>query len=185
MKQGGFKRKLLWPVIFLLLLVYGIVSVSADSEKDLPFVVLQSVDNLHKTGERVRQHCMPILLEFSASYCEFCDSLEENFLKPMLRNREYDERVIIRQISLDSEQSFTGFDGKWLSARQFAHRYRVFVTPTVLFVDDNGKELAERMVGINTLDMYGGYLDANIEQARLALEESGGCQTDNADFDYE
>ncbi|MEE9492779.1 MAG: thioredoxin fold domain-containing protein [Gammaproteobacteria bacterium] len=175
MKQGGFKRKLLWPVIFLLPVMYGIVSVSADTEEDLPFVILQSVDNLQKTGSRVRRQCMPILLEFSASYCEFCESLEENFLKPMLRNRDYDERVIIRQVSLDSARNITGFDGKRLTVKQFARRYRVFVTPTVLFVNDKGKELAERMVGINTLDMYGGYLDANIEEARLELEDRYRC----------
>lgn len=35
----------------------------------------------------------------------------------------------------------------------------------MLFLDPQGRELTDRMVGINTLEFYGGYLDQNIDTA--------------------
>ena len=53
-------------------------------------------------------------------------------------------------------------------------------------MDGNGKELAERMVGINTPELFGGYLDNCIETALLRIRNPGaaaalhGCQLEHA-----
>ena len=46
-----------------------------------------------------------------------------------------------------------------------------YVTPTILFVDHTGRQLAERMVGINTIEMYGGYLDQCIDTALMHIRQ--------------
>ena len=58
---------------------------------------------------------------------------------------------------------------------RIAGRYKVHVTPTVLFVDSHGEEIAKRLVGVASLDFYGGYLDAALVQSRNRLHELGRC----------
>lgn len=128
-----------------------------------------AADDLQQEARTAEEKRLPILLEFSADYCTYCELLENAFLKPMLRNRDYDSRVLIRKINLSSHRDITGFDGEAISPHQLGQHYGVFVTPTVLIVDHQGKELAERLVGINGVDFYGGYLDEAIDQALNTL----------------
>ena len=50
------------------------------------------------------------------------------------------------------------------------------MTPTLLFVDGSGQELTERMVGVTTLDFYGGYLDLALDRARANLSNRPECR---------
>ena len=61
------------------------------------------------------------------------------------------------------------FTGKPVNPRTLFGRYKLFVTPSVLIVDGTGQELAERQIGINTVDYYGYYLDQAIDQALQAI----------------
>jgi thioredoxin-related protein len=110
---------------------------------------------------------LPILLVFTAIDCAYCELLEEEFLEPMLLGGEYEDRVIIRKIVLDNGSRLTDFSGQRRDATALSDAYRVFVTPTLLFVDGDGMELAARMLGINTVELFGGYLDDCIETALL------------------
>lgn len=147
------------------LLITGIVCAS----DDLIPVQLQLTDDLQAEGRAAERICVPLLLEFSSLSCSYCDLLEEEILKPILRNRSYQQRVRIRKVRLDSYRTLRDFDGRHTTAEKLAQRYRVFVTPTLLFVDRQGRELAERMVGVTTLELYGGYLDQALDQARQKL----------------
>ena len=119
---------------------------------------------------------IPLLLEFAADSCEYCVLLEEEVLKPMLRNRDYDQRVLVRKVALDRAAQLRDFDGQKVSAAELAERYRIGVTPTLIFVDRRGEELAERMVGVTTLDFYGGYLDQALDSAAETLRERRRCR---------
>jgi hypothetical protein len=100
----------------------------------------------------------------------------------MLLGGDYRDKVIIRKLELYPGATVTDFNGQLTSASELSDRYRVFVTPTLLFVDGNGKELAERMIGINTPELYGGYLDNCIETALRYIRDPEaaarirGCQ---------
>ena len=126
---------------------------------------VQLIENLQVEADRARTHKLPLLIVFSADHCPYCHVVEEEFLEPMLRSGDYTHRVIMRKIDLDSSRRLLDFDGRRVSARQLAKRYRVKVTPTVLLLDAEGRELTERLVGISTPDFYGGYLDAAIDEA--------------------
>jgi len=43
-------------------------------------------------------------------------------------------------------------------------------TPTVLFFGPDGRELAERLVGVAVPDFYGDYLSARLSEARRKLK---------------
>ena len=56
-----------------------------------------------------------------------------------------------------------------ISTSEFASRYGVSLTPTLLFLNAQGVEMSERLVGIWSEDFYGGFIDNRIDEARERL----------------
>lgn len=126
--------------------------------------------DLQADGQRSEQRSLPIMLVFTAPGCSYCKLLKRDFLKPMLRSGDYANKVLIREVKIEAGQSVVDFAGKSVSTSALAQRYHVRVTPTVLFLDGQGRELAKPMVGINSVDFYGSYLDQSIDVARSKLQ---------------
>ena len=168
------KRSLYKPAVFgcaLLSLFAGIL------QADIRVPV---AEQLQEDGKRAIARQLPILLAFSADDCSYCELLEEDFLQPMLLSGEYQDRVIIRKLILDNGSYVMDFSGRQTEATRLSDHYRVFVTPTILFVDGHGRELAERMVGINTPELFGGYLDACIETALAGIRDPAALPAMNS-----
>jgi thioredoxin-related protein len=142
--------------------------------------------DLQADGLQAREARLPILLTFSAIACEYCRQLEDQFLRPMLISGEYSDRILIRRLLLDNGSRVIDFSGERIATTELSDRYKVFVTPTILFLDSDGNELARRMVGINTPEMYGGYLDNCIDTALYRIRNPSrlahlpGCQLQEA-----
>ena len=83
----------------------------------------------------------------------------------MLISGDYTDRVLIRELMIDDNQDIVDFSGKSIDPREVFSRYSLYVTPSLLLLDGHGIELAERQIGINTVDYYGYYLDQAIDQA--------------------
>jgi thioredoxin-related protein len=127
---------------------------------------IRSVTDLAQDANLARSQGLVILIEFSNDDCEYCRLLENEFLEPMSINQEYREKVMIRSLALNGDRLITGFQGESISASQFASKYQVMVTPTMVFLDTNGNELSEKLVGIWSLDYFGSYIDERIDAAR-------------------
>ncbi|HHJ13437.1 MAG TPA: hypothetical protein ENJ79_03545 [Gammaproteobacteria bacterium] len=134
----------------------------------------QALD-LAAEAAQARRDCVPLLLEFATTSCEWCQLLEREVLDPTRRNPDYRSRAHMRKLLLDGDRMLRDFDGSLTAPQHLAARYRVELTPTVLFLDTEGQELAERLVGVGLLDFYGAYLDRSLEQAAKALRETGRC----------
>lgn len=164
-------------LVFLCIFAVIVLRVTAsETDDDLPFVRISEANNLQQSARLAASDCKPLLLEFSASDCPYCSLLEEEIIKPILRNRDYDSKVLIEKIRLDSHLKLTDFNGSPVDSQTLAKRYQIQVTPTLLFLDATGVEIAERMVGVNSLDYYAGYLDDNIGSAHTALEQQNHCR---------
>lgn len=124
-----------------------------------------------------RNQVVPILLEFAAPDCPYCEQLEAQILRPMLISGDYTGKVIIRKIMLDDGQMVRNFDGKPVRTDDLKYRYDVFVTPTMVLVNGDGDELTERIIGVHTIDFFGGEVDAAIDTARskLASQDPPKC----------
>lgn len=146
------------PLVFL---AFG-GTINAEAIKEVKIEEVGDFSALAEVSERKR---MPILLMFSANHCTYCVRLEEEFLKPMLRSGDYDDKVLIRKIRIDSYDKVRDFDGKRIAVDEFIDRYNVYVTPTVAFLDSSGNQLAPKRAGLTTPEFYGGYLDQSIEVA--------------------
>lgn len=135
-------------------------------------VKVEEVRDFTQVGERSHKARLPILLMFSAEHCTYCEQLEEDFLKPMLRSGDYEDKVLIRKVRIDGFGTLRDFKGDKVGVQAFADRYNVYVTPTVVFVDGDGSQLAKKRVGLSTPDFYGGYLDQSINTALDVLRRN-------------
>ena len=70
---------------------------------------------------------------------------------------------------LDSEEPLRGFQGGHELRDDVAARFDTDLTPTLLFLAPDGSELAPRILGVNTLELFGFYLDRAIASARVRL----------------
>lgn len=112
-----------------------------------------------------------LLLLVSQPGCHYCEQIREDILQPMLASGLYDKTTLIREIKIYAGKSLRDFNGKEVDATGFAKRYNAWATPTLLFLNRNGEEIAEKMVGINTPEFYGYYVDKSLETAQASLSQ--------------
>jgi len=149
--------------------IIGLLSLFLIGSVQAADVQLTELTNFKADAAEAKAKKLPILLMFSASYCGFCTIVKEEFLKPMKISGDYTDKVIVRILELDSGDDVIDIDGKQIPAVDIAQRYKVYLTPTLIFIDSNGKELVQQMVGVTTVDFYGGYLDDAINSSLTQL----------------
>jgi hypothetical protein len=93
----------------------------------------------------------------------------------MLTANKFEHRAILVELSLDRVETLTGFENKQMTAGAFGELYQAEITPTLLFLDSNGREISKRIVGISNLEFYGHYLQKSTDGALLAIR-SGAQQ---------
>lgn len=111
----------------------------------------------------------PLMLVVTREECGYCALLKRAVIVPMIISGEYEDRVIIRELIIDTGPDLLDFAGRRVSPFAVADRYDSFFAPVVLFVGPDGEELHERLIGISNEDMYLFYLDQAIEKATAIL----------------
>jgi thioredoxin-related protein len=161
--------------VFLLVLLGMLMPLASASaseyEEQLPAVTVIKAKDLSSDARLSRDQKKPILLFFSMQGCSWCEYVEEEHLKPMLRNADYRDKVIIRKVMTDDYGSVTDFNGKPISVSELSLRYNASFTPTVIFLDHNGQQLAPRILGVRNTEMYGGDLDEGIKHSCQRLRQ--------------
>ncbi|HUV20835.1 MAG TPA: thioredoxin fold domain-containing protein [Gammaproteobacteria bacterium] len=147
------------------MLTWGVASSAESSD----IINMQQISDLRQEAEIVRARNLVLVLEFSREDCPYCRKLEKLFLLPMQRNAHYDDKILVRSISLDANETVIDFAGRSVATDQFATRYGVSMTPTLLFLNPDGVEIGERLVGIWSEDFYGYFIDSRIDAARESL----------------
>lgn len=107
---------------------------------------------------------VPILVLFMDETCGYCKTVSEDFLQPMQRDPEFDNKVIIRQVESSSEGALIDFDGKPTTYREFASRHHIRGVPNVMLFDSHGQELTF-LEGLTTVDFYYAFLLDAIDQS--------------------
>jgi len=157
-----FKQSL----IVSLLLCFSIFDYAvADDEYIDDGVFVKQLYDLEKLSQEALKNKKAILIEFAAADCPYCVKVEEYVLKPMLRSKDYADKVLMRSVYIDQYQNINGWCNKDLSPKEIQNKYNVFVTPTIIIIDHLGNEIGKRQIGINTVDYYSYYLDKEIEKA--------------------
>jgi len=135
----------------------------------VPETEVPVASDLSAIAKQASSKGLPILIVFSAEHCPYCELLEAEIIKPMILSGDYKDQVLIYKIMTDDSRDLRDFDGGSINADILTQRYGVYVTPTMLFVDGRGQELSERILGINTVEMFGGLVDQAIDTAKQRL----------------
>jgi thioredoxin-related protein len=132
-------------------------------------LAIEPARDLAADGAEAARRGVPLLLAVTRTDCEYCAALKREILEPLRLSGAAPRRVIIREVDVDSSAPIVGFDGSPGSGWSVADGYGALFTPTVLLVGPEGNELTDRIIGLNTPEMYGWYLDRAIETATAAL----------------
>ncbi len=108
----------------------------------------------------------PLVLLISLPGCPYCELVRRNYLLPAQRSGG----LQAWQLNItDNNTPLVSFDGKRTTAAAQVAVWKAGFTPTVLFLGAAGQDLAERLVGLASLDFYGAYLDERLAAARKTL----------------
>jgi len=83
--------------------------------------------------------------------CVYCEIVKEDFLQPLIRSGELDGVAVVRELAMDGDS------------------YGASFSPTVLFLSPAGEALHPPIVGVQSTDFYGYYLERAIAKAHKAL----------------
>jgi thioredoxin-related protein len=150
----------------------SLVLFSHMSQADAQQIQIEEVSNFQTLSKQMQTDNVVLVLEFSAKHCRYCKQLESEILKPMLFSGDYEDLIQIKKIEMDSEAVLKGFKGEITSGKALAEKMDIMVTPTLVFLNAQGKEVSERIVGINTPEMFSAYVDAAIDEAHQSLSQS-------------
>jgi thioredoxin-related protein len=116
-----------------------------------------------------RTRGLPLMLVFAQDHCGYCEQLDREVLDPYVIAGTFDDKVVVRRVMIDSFGTLRDFDGTAIAPDEVSKRFHAYVTPTVIFVDADGRELAPRLVGIENIEFYAAYLEQNLAQARESM----------------
>ena len=127
--------------------------------------------DLELTARQARSDRLPIMLYVSRSDCTFCRRFETEVLNPLIRSKAVRGRIVMRELMWDRAEPLVDFAGDQITAEALAARYDARLTPTVLFLDADGRELVKRITGYGGSEYASYYLESAIEQAWRVLNE--------------
>jgi hypothetical protein len=128
---------------------------------------LPNPGSLRAAGQAAAARGEPLVVMTTLAGCPYCDLVRNHHLLPLRR----EGLVHAVQIDIrDRTSNLQGFDGENTTPAEQARRWKARFAPTVLFLGPDGRELAERLVGVAVPDFYGDYLDARLATARKALK---------------
>ena len=155
---------------FRTLFLWLMISVTACAKDALPETPVLEESDFSKLAQLMDKSGKVLLLEFHADYCGFCDRLESEYLEPMQKNEKDMSKAIIRKLNVGRSDTVIDFDGKKIPVSTFVDRYDGTFTPTLVFLDKTGQEVSVKIIGYNTPDLFGGYLDEGIEEGLAAIQ---------------
>lgn len=154
------------PLLVTILLQLLIIAPLSANPKAIP-----QARDLQKLATQAKQNKLPIVLLISQHHCGYCDRMKQEVLNPMHFSGDFEEAALIVELMIDEGEMVIDFQGNRVAAAEFSQRYAVYVTPTLLFLDSQGGEAADRIVGINTLDFLPLYIHGAVESAALQIAD--------------
>lgn len=130
---------------------------------------LPIISDLSKEARLAREKQIPILILFSAPGCAYCRRVREEILIPTTFNADYDDKVILLEVESGHQDKIIDFDGRTITSADFIFKHKVGFAPTVKFFDAKGREVADPIIGLVTVDYYGGFMDQGIDKATARI----------------
>ncbi|MBL4682465.1 MAG: thioredoxin fold domain-containing protein [Pseudomonadales bacterium] len=150
-------------MITLLLILSTLVNAGSEENREIVYV-----SNLAKESAAAVDAGKIFLLYVSRPDCPHCERLKKDVLHPLLKGNRFGEDLVLRELSL-VDLAIMGFDNKIQTANELLAKYEIVGTPTLLFLDQNGGQLTDKMSGYFSKDFYWSYFERGIEKAVAEL----------------
>lgn len=150
---------------YSLLFLFLFTNVSIAEELSLPVA-----KNFFIDSQKVWKQKTPILIMFSIPDCPYCEKIKEDVIGPMAKIKEYQDKVIIRNVNAQSFDDLTNFYNEEVTHNEFAFKYAVKFFPTVILVDNYGASLG-KIIGVSSEEYYWTDLDDMIEKSTKKLDK--------------
>ncbi len=151
-------------MILVLIVLYSTLSNASHSGEKIPLAA-----NLQSDGKLQQKTGKVILLYVSAPHCAFCKRLEKEVLLPLIHSGEYQNKIILRKINWRSDTPVIDFKGVSKRPSEILKPYGIQITPTLLFLDANGRPVIERLLGYRGGEFYWYYFDVAIDKANKLI----------------
>ena len=125
---------------------------------------LPAAQSLPDELARALKNKQPLIVMVSLDGCVFCRQARQSHLSPMAL-----AGTAIVQVDMRNNQPVLDFAGKLTTHDELTRRWKVSITPTLLFFGPGGKEVAERMEGAYLPDFYVPYLEERMAKGRKVL----------------
>lgn len=148
-------------IVTLIALIFISTCVFSDGYERLLYL-----KNFQELGKRACKENKVMVIMVSRETCPYCVKLKKLVFVPEVKHGELNNKWLLRELLIDGGETHIGFDGKEIESVEYARSIKATLTPTVLFLDKDGKEIGKRIVGTGgTIDFYDFYLKRSINEA--------------------
>lgn len=135
--------------------------------------ILPLAVDLKKTADTAKTHNIPVVIFYTATWCNYCKKLEENIIHPLLETTNIEDYAEFRQVVMDKAHwRMKDFAGKDIEMETLAPLQKVKVAPTTMVYNSKGELIAEPIIGLTLEEFYPGNLEKAINTGLKALGNS-------------
>jgi thioredoxin-related protein len=174
-RPARFATLLLTPLASLFLL--GMAAPPGQADEALPaegegaVLIMDDLRDVSRDLELLQERQIPMLLFFHATYCTYCQTVDEEFLQNMAEEEAYSDRLIIRRVEIDSPSPEIRWQGTSYTPVEFARLQGVELVPQVMFFAPNGRQVVDELKGVTVPDFYPEYLDQRLKAAERCIDD--------------
>jgi thioredoxin-related protein len=124
--------------------------------------------DLKQLATAAHERGSPLVLMVSLPGCPWCELLRRNYLGPMQSEGVASYEFMINERS----RTLQDFKAQRITPAALSAALKITNTPTLLFFNREGQEIAPRIEGVASADFIGSILDERLATARQHLKAS-------------
>jgi thioredoxin-related protein len=140
--------------------------IRAFAQKSIKTALLPWPADLRQAAQQAASRNQPLVLMVSLPGCPWCELLRRNYLSPMRGDGVAAYEFMVNERA----QQLTDFGGQRATPAAWSQAMNIKITPTLLFLDAQGREIAPRIEGVASADFIGAVLDERLSLAREAIK---------------
>ena len=142
-------------LLLLLLSLADVLAADSDIRDPQTSFFTQSFGDLQEELKTARaQGKQGVLLFFEADGCRYCAAMRNGVLGQRAIQDWYRDRFVSIAIDIHGDVEITDFDGVTLPEKMIAEQRRIFMTPTVSFIDLDGAEVYRNVGLVKTAEEF-------------------------------
>ena len=146
----------------IILIAFSAYSMPATSQNRSKNSLLPLPIDLAQVSRAAAQGGQPLVLMVSLPGCPWCELLRRNYLTPLRAEGLPAFEFMVN----DRSNAVRDFQGKNTLPAALASQWKVSITPTLLFFNAQGQEIAPRIEGVASADFIGAVIDERLASAR-------------------